>query len=364
MAVTMATSLQYDTIQLMAIVSNLKTAQNFLLDRFFPRQWMSDTEFVALDIDIGKRRMAPFVSPLVEGKLVEQRRYQTNSYKPPYVKDKRAPDLRKPVRRMIGETIGGTMTGAEREAANLNFEMTDQIDMLNRRLEWMAAQVLTSGAMTISGDGFPTVLMDFGRDPSLNVALTGTAQWTIANITAGTASPLTNIEAWQRQILKISGATVTDLIFTTSAWLAFLADPLIKGSTVYPLLGLPANQLNIGPQIVRGAQPKGRIGNYDCFVYNDWYVSDGTDGVTVADKEYPMIPDGTVILAGPDMDGTRAFGVIYDPAFNYAGLPYAPKTWVAEDPPQRFLMLQSSPLVLPGRVNAAVAATVCPPVYN
>jgi hypothetical protein len=34
---------------------------------------------VSIDVDIGKRRMSPFVSPLVEGKLVEQRRYQTNS---------------------------------------------------------------------------------------------------------------------------------------------------------------------------------------------------------------------------------------------------------------------------------------------
>ena len=87
--------------------------------------------------------MAPFVSPLVQGKLVEQRRYQTNIFKPAYIKDKRAPDLRKPVRRMIGERIGGEMSGAEREAANLEFELTDQVDVLNRRLEWMGAQAPT-----------------------------------------------------------------------------------------------------------------------------------------------------------------------------------------------------------------------------
>ena len=41
---------------------------------------------------------------------------------------------------MIGERIGGEMSGAEREAANLEFELTDQVDVLNRRLEWMGAQ--------------------------------------------------------------------------------------------------------------------------------------------------------------------------------------------------------------------------------
>ena len=92
----------YDTNTLIAVVSNLKRPQKFLLNRFFPIEKVSDTEFVSIDVDVGKRRMAPFVSPMVEGKLVEQRRMQTNVFKPAYVKDKRAPDLRKPVRRMIG----------------------------------------------------------------------------------------------------------------------------------------------------------------------------------------------------------------------------------------------------------------------
>ena len=102
------------------------------------------------DVDVGLRRMAPFVSPLVEGKLVESRKYQTNTFKPAYIKDKRAPDLRKPIRRQIGERIGGDYTAAEREMLNLQFEMTDQIDMINRRLEWMAP-ALVSGTSRSPG---------------------------------------------------------------------------------------------------------------------------------------------------------------------------------------------------------------------
>src|SRR4051812_39453738 len=100
-------NLQYDTATLIQVVPNLKRAQTFLLDTFFPNIVTSDSELVAIDVDVGLRRMAPFVSPLVEGKLVEQRRIQTGLFKPAYIKDKRAPDLRKPVRRMIGEKIGG-----------------------------------------------------------------------------------------------------------------------------------------------------------------------------------------------------------------------------------------------------------------
>lgn len=43
---------------------------------------------------------------------------------------------------------------------------------------------------------------------------------------------------------------------------------------------------------------------------------------------------------------------------------YAPKTWVSEDPAQRFLLMQSSPIIIPSRVNAAMAITVCDPVVN
>jgi hypothetical protein len=350
-------NLIYDTNTLVQVVPNLKVSTNFLLDKFFPNIVTADSEFVSIDVDVGKRRMSPFVSPLVEGKLVESRRIQTNTYKPPYIKDKRAPDLRRPVRRMIGERIGGDMTGAEREMANLAFEMTDQVDMLNRRLEWMAASALNTGTVLVAGEGFPTALIDFGRDPLLTVAKTGGAQWTAANAVAGTASPTNDIETWQRLILKKSGAVVSEIVFTTTAWEGFIADPLLKGAVYYPKLGEAGNTVDPGPRITRGGVYKGRWGQYDLWIYNEWFVDDN-------DVEQPMMQDGSIAMSGPDMMGTRAFGMIMDPAFAYAPMPYAPKTWISEDPAQRYLMMQSSPVVIPSRVNACLSAQVCLPVLN
>uniref|UniRef100_A0A3B0M2I2 Uncharacterized protein n=1 Tax=Arsenophonus endosymbiont of Trialeurodes vaporariorum TaxID=235567 RepID=A0A3B0M2I2_9GAMM len=74
-------------------------------------------------------------------------------------------------------------------------------------------------------------------------------------------------------------------------------------------------------------------GNFELWLYNDWYI-DPVDNV-----EKPMIPDGAVIMSGDDLMGTRAFGAILDPAFNYGPMAYAPKTWIQEDPAQRFLMM-------------------------
>ena len=347
----------YDTERLVQLVPNLKVSQQFLLDRFFPNIVTSDTEKVAIDIDIGKRRMAPFVSPLVEGKLVEQRRYQTNEFMPAYIKDKRAPDLLKPVRRMIGERIGGELSGEEREMANLQFEMADQVDIVNRRLEWMAAQALATATLTVEGDGYETVQIDFGRDPNLTVALTGNNQWTAALISAGTVSPTANVDAWQRAVLKSSGAKVTDIVFTTSSWEMFKLDPALKGAIIFPSLNPSGNIIDPGARIEQGAVYMVHWGQYDLWVYNDRFVDENN-------VEVPMLTDGTVIMSGANLMGTRAFGMIKDPAFNYKSLPYAPKTWVEQDPAQRFLLMQSAPIVIPSRVNASLAATVCAPVYD
>lgn len=336
----------FDTNVLIQVVPNLKRPTKFLLDKFFPNVVMSDTEYVSIDVDVGKRRLAPFVSPLVEGKLVEQRRYQTNVFKPAYIKDKRAPDLRKPVRRMIGERIGGELTGLERAMANLEAEMTDQVDLVDRRLEWMAAQSLIGGTVTITGDGFPSTLVDFGRDAALTVALTGGNRWGQTGIV-----PTQNLEDWGQLILKKSGGVATDIVFTNGSWKQFLLDPVLKQAAWYPNAMAQGNTIQVGQQIVRGAQYKGRWGQYDLWLYNDWYVDDNN-------VEQPMLPDGTVIMTGADLMGTRAFGQILDPAFNYGPMAYAPKTWVENDPAQRMIMMQSSPIVIPSRVNAALAATV------
>lgn len=344
----------FDTATLVGVVPNLMTSQNWLLDRYFPNVVTSDTEFVSIDVDVGLRRMAPFCSPLVEGKMVESRRYQTNTFKPAYIKDKRVPDLRKPVRRQIGERIGGEFTAAEKEILNIQFEMEDQIDNLNRRQEWMAASALFNGTVTIEGDGFETTVVDFGRDSELTITLSGSDKWP-TSVPAGQTNtkPTDDIEDWQTRVLQKSGAVPTDLVFTNKSWKAFRLDTTIKDNAItFPALSPFGNQVNAGAQIQKGAVYKGRWGNFDLWLYNDWFINPLTN------QEEPMIPDGAVLMTGADLMGTRAYGMIIDPAFNYGPMAYAPKTWLQEDPAQRILLMQSAPIVIPSRVNAALCATV------
>lgn len=354
----MADNLSYTTAKLVQVVPNLKTSQNFLLDAFFSNIVEFDTEEVAIDVDVGLRRMSPFVSPLVEGKLVETRKYLTNKFKPAYIKDKRAPDLRKPVRRAIGERIGGgEITAGERMMINLQDEMADQVDMVNRRLEWMAASALTTGTVTIAGDGFQTAVIDFGRSASLTIALTGATKWGNTQNAQGRDTNITGqLDSWAARILKASGAVVTDIVFTSSAWNRFLTAEGVQGAIQYPTLASSGNAVNPGSQIKKGAVYKGRWGQYDLWLYNDWYID-------ANNVEQPMLADGTIIMSGGEaLMGTRAFGAILDPRFAYGPMAYAPKTWIQDDPAQQILMMQSAPLVIPSRVNASLSVIVCDPI--
>lgn len=336
----------YTTAELVYFVRNLKLAQTFLLDSFFPNMVESDAPEVAIDVDVGKRRMAPFCSPLVEGKPVESRRWQTNLFKPAYIKDFRNPDLLKPVRRNIGERLMGALSPQERLEANLAWEIADQIDMIQRRLEWMAAQALVNGSVTITGEGFPEpILVDFQRDSALTIALTGSAQWGQTGI-----YPSDYLTSWAATMLQKSGAAPTDIIFTNSTWNAFKNDIKVLNAIWMDRSG--ASSAELGGTMKQGAIEMGRWGQFRLWLYNDWYVDPDTD------EESPMIPDGTVVMTSPALEGTRAFGLIFDPEFNYQSLAYAPKLWFSKNPAAINLLMQSAPIVIPSRVNASFAATV------
>ena len=77
--------------------------------------------------------------------------------------------MNRPLKRSPGEPIGGNMSPADRQRALVALDMQDQLNMLNRRLEVMAGQVLVTGMATISGDKYPTVVVNFGRDPNNSV---------------------------------------------------------------------------------------------------------------------------------------------------------------------------------------------------
>jgi hypothetical protein len=97
----------------------------------------------------GRRRLAPFVAPIVAGKVVQSLGYETKTFKPAYVKDKRVFDASRPFKRALGERIGGELAPAQRLQLMLAADLSDQLAMLARRQEVMAVEALLTGRVTV-----------------------------------------------------------------------------------------------------------------------------------------------------------------------------------------------------------------------
>ena len=334
----------FDTAVLAGVVAELPAPAPFLLNSFFPTVQTEDSEEIHFDVDSGRRRLAPFVSPVVAGQVVQSQGYTTKSFKPAYIKDKRVFDANRPFKRAIGERMGGAISPAQRLQLALARDLADQIGMLTRRQEVMAAEVLRTGKITVEGDLYPKVVMDFGRHADLTpAALTSTAKWG-----ESAAKPLANLQEWSLKVTQHSGAAATTVIMDVASYAAFSA-----ATDVQKLLDRFRGQDALNPTVVgEGGRYMGSTGDFDIWVYTGWYEHPTTGVVT------PYLPAGTVIITSPDLEGVRAYGAIKDEKAGFQAVPYFSKSWVEEDPAVRYLMLQSAPLVVPYRVNASLCAKV------
>lgn len=333
----------FTTGVLVRVVAALPRPVAWLLDHFFPFEQTETSEEIHFDLEHGRRRLAPFVSPLVEGKVVAGKGYTTDTFKPAYIKDKRVFDPNKPIKRVIGEKIGGALNPADRLRLLVASELADQLDGLTRRLEVMAAEALLSGRVTVSGDLYPTTVVNFGRDAGLGVAVDNAAQWGDTGV-----SPLDNLMEWALLVMQKSGVFPSEVVMTPDVWKVFRANPEVLERL--DTRRVEAATMRLEAVASEGGTYMGTIDKFNIYVYAGWYENDSGDLT-------PYLPDGTVIMSGSGLEGARAFGAIRDEKAGYQAMPYFPKSWVQEDPAVRFLMMQSAPLVVPYRVNASLSAS-------
>lgn len=335
----------YSTDVLNGVIANLLGNPQFLIDRYFPVTQTETSEEIHFDVVDGKRRIAPFVSPLVEGQIVGPVGYKTYTFKPAYIKDKRVFDMHRPFKRLPGEAFGGSMSPEARLRALIGIELQDQLSMLNRRLEVMAGEILQSGKLTITGEKYPTVVVDFGRAAGNTV--TATPLWSDPN-----ATPLVDLATWAMIPLQSQGIYLNDVLMSPTAWAKFRANESVNVALDRSRALTTPPSLSNNQMITEGAVYMGTIDNFNIWVYQSWYV-DPVDGA-----EKPIMAANKVVITSPAMQGVKAYGAIRDEEAGLQALPYYVKSWIEPDPSVRFFLLQSAPLLVPYRVNASVTATV------
>lgn len=331
----------YSTNQLIQSLDSLHRGPRFLLDKFFPLVSTFGTEEVSFDRKDDNLTLAPFVSPLVPGKAEKTRGSRVSSFKPAYVKPKHGIYPNQPLMRQPGERIGGQLSPGERRNLIINDTLILQRDQILRRKEWMAAQVLKAGKVTIVGADYPEVVVDYERDAGHTVTLTGGSRWAESDV-----SPYDNLEDWMDTVSSNVGAAVSDVILGGDAWKNLKADAKFEKAQDR-MLG-QINQAEFGMNVgdVGVAKLVAVVSGVSFWTYNAIYKD--SSGVT-----QKLIGDNDVILAATGaVAGAQLHGAIQDGAAGYAEAEYFPKNWVENDPPVEFVMTQSAPIVAPGRPNA------------
>jgi hypothetical protein len=338
----------YSTAALLGVIRVTPLESAYWLDNFFGRQMTFDTEEIMFDRIKTNRRLAPFVSPVVQGRVIRSQGYETRAFRPAYSKPKHIVDPNRVFTRLAGEDLGGSSTPAQRWNAAVAENMAEERTMLQRLFNWMAAMAVIYGKVTITGEDYPTQVVDFGRVAGLTRVLTGTARWGEAD-----AKPLDDIKDLRTLAFKEGGSVINRLTMGIEAFDRFFASQdvkdLLKGDSVNVNRTSDSTLSAMGSTdtpyeyrgVLQGANGQGRI---EVYTYNEQY--EDADGNTV---DYMSPYD--VVGTGPGIQGVRCFGAIRDKRAGLQAIPIFPKMWDQEDPSLTYTMSQSAPLMVPANTN-------------
>ena len=334
----------FATRTMLQAVEQMLRPHTFLRDTFFWNSRTFETKNIDIDFYRGKRRAAAYVSPIQEGEVVSRLGYTTQTYQPPYIKEKTKTEAGDMLNRTYGETIYAGESPLQRAERQFAIDMMQLDDMITRAEELQCCQALFTGQIILL-DGNALVLPQLPTHQITNLAYL----WSDKT----NSDPLRDARGWRRILSQDSGLTPNVMIFGSSAIDAFLEHPSISNNTgAFSSVKIDRGQID--PEVLpNGVIYWGYIREISCdiYSYDEFYVpSNGSDSI-------PMVPANKVLMASTNARMDALYGPIQDLEALYA-VPRFPKSWVTEDPSVRWLMLQSSPLMIPWQVDAYLWAEV------
>ena len=339
--------LTQDSITLMGVVETIKPVTTFWRSLCFGQVQNFNDEFIDFDVVSRGRRLAPFVAPTVQGKVMRHEGFTTKRFAPAYVKPKSVVEPNRVFKRRPGEPYTGTMSPEARHNAIVADILMEHRKMHARREEWMAANAIINDAIVVAGEDYPTQTVSFGRAGGQTIALTGANQWGQSGI-----KPLDNLETWANLSFESSGYAPTIVIMGLSAWAIFRANAQVEKALDNNFRGGQSSLAAFDPGNGENIQYRGNVGPYSIYTYNDLYENDA--GATQA-----MMDQKAVVMLNPaGVEGVMAYGAIRDPRAGYQAVDIFPTNWISDDPAAEWLMTQSAPLPVVTRPNAVVKVKV------
>lgn len=338
-----------DTSTLLGMYRQVPAPINYFRNLLVSSVFTSTDEY----IDFGKitedRKLAPLVIPTNQGRPIFTEAAAAYRLKPAYLKPKDPISPTRVLKRRPTENLfeQNKLSPYQRYLQLVADIFSAHRKAIENRLEWLCAEAALYGKVTLSGPDYPTTIVDFERDPTHTITLSGAGVvWTDPD-----APIVDQLNTWVEKVRRAKfGGPVTRVTLGKNVVGPFLKNKQVL-ATLDTLRRGTDGQLNISIRTGDYSEFLGRIGNLEIWTTSDWYTKpDGTTG------EY-MAPNG-VLLTGPNLNMVECYGAILDLDAQLQALPVFPKQWKNEDPSATYLMTQSSPLEVPVNPNNSLFATV------
>lgn len=319
---------------------------------------------------IQNRKLAPFVLPEGRGRSVYDDTSTAYRFKPAYVKVHDQIDPLMPLTRRVG--IDSNMSQIRLDLISpmerldlIRAQMTgSHVRAIRRTHNYMAAVALRDGQITLTGDEYPTTVVNFQRAANHTITLTGGDRFGQVGVSI--------LDFFQLVIDRMSetefGAVPTRATMGQAVWNVVRKDPEFKALLDTNYTSKPTLEFERGLYTAQG-QKVFRVGIIgiggasgqiiELWVDNSTYQDPQTNVVTRYLGSHQMLFTGSA----DDVMGHQAFGAIKSRAASYQPLEIFGQNWLGPKPQEvEYIQHESAPLMVPINPNATLLANVLTPV--
>lgn len=339
----------HDTRTLLGFYRDVEAPINYFRNLLVDSVVTFDTEYLDFEKITENRKLAPLVVPSLQGRpIFTETPVRLSRLKPAYVKPKDPITPERLIKKRPNEDLfsQNNLSPYQRFLVLVADILKDHRGSVENRLEWLTAQAALYGKVTLSGPDYPERTVDFERDPSHTVTLSGADLWSNPD-----APILDMVQTWISQIRRADfGGPVTRVTVGRNVAGYLNNNKQILAERDLLVRGTDAKRANVFRKDDY-AELIVTVGGLEFWTTSDWYhAPDGTV------QQY--MPDDGVLLTGPNLNMVECYGAIMDLKAKLQATPVFVKQWDQEDPSGTFLMTQSAPLVVPVNPNNSLFATV------
>ena len=341
---------------LLDVIKEVPVEQAWLRDRYFPTDGATDifntTKVLVEYMDAEQKKLAPFVTPRKNGVDIMRGGYEVHEFEPGNIAPKRSLYIDELQKKGFGEALFSNLSPEQRQAAIFMKDYQEIDQMITRREEAMAAELLTTNKLTMNhiadkDDEYMTVEVKFyegGTNPAV---------YTPANTWTTSTNVFSELHAIIRMLTQrglpatdcIVGADVADLLMRNTVIKEYLDNRRFELGYINPV-ELPPYVALLTTLNVFGHK-------LSIYTYDNTYVNDS--GTVV-----PYINPKQIIVTAPKC-GHTAYGCVTQleggQFRSYAGR-RVPHYVANEAENTRSVTITSKPLMMPRVKNPFVVSTV------